>query len=288
MTPLKSFRVNHGLANSIDLRPVAVAVETTSEAYKIARDHLIEIDNKSVRDGVTLHVHLNMMGRVFEQTQGMLVCIAANRYTSGEALARVVVEGAINLMFMCLKGDAATVADYLGNWLDEHDRKLSTLEAHEQASEHAQHVVPMIRERRELITSYREFFVKLLDACNLDLQSCKGAWPQKLISRFEQLERKSDYFESYHRLSGSSHVGGEDAFLWLLSLSASVSEKRRIGDEARSYSIMMSRIAALMFVESAAACAASHGHAEEAGFLEMKAKLSESVAEIAMAAGVPV
>ena len=112
-------------------------------------------------------------------------------------------------------------------------------------------------------------------------------WPKSLFRRFSELGRETDYYESYHRLSGSSHINGEDTFAWLLSLKMSDDQKYELAREAAAYSIMMSRIASIIFIDSAIACCLSHDMKSDEQFTLLRSKLERSVADISSEAGVP-
>ncbi len=286
-TPLESFRTRYRLSETANLKTVAVAVESVCEANFIAYEFLGSIDNQTNREGFVLRTHLNILGRLFEQTQGMLLCIAGESYTSSESIARVVVEGSINLMYMASKGNESAIVSFLDAWLIEHGRKLEEWKSHMKGSAHESRVVPMITSRQELISSYKLLLDHIVSTCGIERNTHKGAWPKSLFKRFEALGRETDYYESYHRLSGSAHINGEDTFIWLLSSSMADNQKQALAKEAAAFSIMMSRIASIIFIDSAIACCMSHGMKSEEQFSSLRSKLESSVEEIARDAGVP-
>jgi len=98
MSHLQHFRKYYRLSPQADLSSVSIAIESTCEANDIAFNFIGNIENKINADGLAVHSHLNIIGRIFEQAQGMLVCIATRCPTSSEAIARVVIEGSVNLM----------------------------------------------------------------------------------------------------------------------------------------------------------------------------------------------
>jgi len=287
MTPLESFVTRYCLSEKADLKPVAVAVNAVCEANAIAYEFIGSIDNKTDKDGFVLRSQLNILGRLFEQSQGMLVCISTGAYTSAEAIARVVIEGAINLMYMTLKGDESTIVGFLDAWLIEHGRKLKEWKKHMGGTAHEKRVVPMIVNRQELIHRYKELLDNIVSICGINRKAYRDAWPKSIFKRFSELGREVDYYESYHRLSGSSHINGEDTFVWLLSTNLSDKQKYELAKEATAFSVMMSRIASIIFIDSAIACCISHGMKSDKRFSALKDKLVLSVQEIASDAGVP-
>jgi hypothetical protein len=75
--------------------------------------------------GFRIHSLLNLRGRTFEHAQAMLVAMATGSPASAEALARIVVESSVSVMYLAAKGDAGTIIRFFRTWLTEHDRKLT-------------------------------------------------------------------------------------------------------------------------------------------------------------------
>lgn len=287
MKHLQHFRKYYQLSPKADLSPVSISVESTCEANDIAFNFIGNIENKTNADGLAVHVHLNIIGRIFEQTQGMLVCIATRCPTSSEAIARVVIEGSVNLMYLSLKGNDSTLIGFFDSWLSEHRKKLVEWKQREVGHEHESYVIPMIDERLGLVSDYDEFLEQIILTCNITRKPHKEVWPKSLFERFSELGMENDYYTSYHRLSGSSHISGEDTLSWLLTLHAGEHAKHKVGKEAIAYSVMMSRIASLFFVDAALACCVAHGFESPERFNNIRKNLINSVSEIAEAAGVP-
>lgn len=287
MTPLESFRSRYKISSNANIDSVATAIESVCEANRIAYEYFGNIDSKTEKEGFVVRVHLNILGRLFEQSQGMLVCIATEAYTSAEAIARVVIEGSINLMYMAQEGTDSTLVGFLESWLVGHNRKLKKWENHMKGTVHEKRVLPLIKERQELITSYELILDHIVSICEINRKTPHDVWPKSLFQRFSRLGRESDYYESYHRLSGSSHINGEDTFTYLVSLSASDEIKLDLAREAAAYSIMMSRIASIIFIDSIITCCISHGMKPENTLFLLRAELEESVNKISKAAGVP-
>lgn len=198
MMSLESFKERYCLSSQANLDLVEVAVDAVCEANLIAYEFMGSIDNKTNKDGFVLQTHLNIFGRLFEQSQGMLVCIATEAYTSAEVIARVVIEGAINLMYMVLKGNESTIIGFLDAWLIEHGRKLKEWKSHMEGTVHEERVVPMISSRQELIANYSVLLDHIVETCGINRKPYRDAWPKSLFKRFSELGRETDYYESYH------------------------------------------------------------------------------------------
>ncbi|MDO8317730.1 MAG: DUF5677 domain-containing protein [Rhodoferax sp.] len=224
---------------------------------------------------------------MFEQTRGMLVCIATRCPTSSEAIARVVIEGSINLMYLSIKGNNSTLVGFFDSWVSEQRKKLTEWKQREIGHDHDSQIISMIDERLGLLSDYDAFLEQMVLACNITRKPHKEVWPKSLFERFSELGRENDYYTSYHRLSGSSHISGEDTLSWLLALNADEQAKHKIGKEAVAYSVMMSRIASLFFVDALHACCIAHGYESPEKFNNIKRTLIHSVGEIAGEAGVP-
>lgn len=286
MKYLEDFRHTFQLSSEADLSHVKVAVESIYEAYETGINFLGDIDNETNKEGFVIHSQINLIGRIFEQAQGMLVCIATGCPTSAEALARVVVEGSINLMYMAVKGDATTLVAFFDSWLSEHQRKLNEWKLKIIGSENESNIAPMIDTRMRLVEGLVSYLNRLVTACEIE-RANKTVWPKSLFERFKELRRETDYYESYHRLSGASHISGEDTLTWLITSQMPDEMKQKVSLEAVSFSIMMSRMASKFFVEAVAGCCMMHGFTSMHQFDELGKVLAESVLDIALEAGVP-
>lgn len=287
MSHLQHFRKYYRLSPQTDLSSVSISIESTCEANNIASNFIGNIENKTNADDLAVHAHLNIIGRIFEQTQGMLVCIATRCPTSSEAIARVVIEGSVNLMYLTIKGNNSTLIGFFDSWLSEHRKKLVEWRQREIGYEHESHVIPMIDERLGLLSDYDALLEQIILTCNITRKPHKEVWPKSLFERFSELGKENDYYTSYHRLSGSSHVSGEDTLSWLLALRADEQAKYKVSKEAVAYSVMMSRIASLFFVDAASACCIAHSFKSPEKFNSIRKNLIHSVSEIAGEAGVP-
>ncbi len=287
MKHLQNFRKKYQLSPKADLSSISVAVESLSEANNIAFEYLANIDPNDSKEGFVIQTHLNILGRIFEQSMGMLVCIATKCPTSSEAIARVVVEGSINLMYMASKGNESTLIGFIDSWLVEHKKKLEEWKVKIRDKVYESRVTPMIVERLELINMYEDFVNQIVDQCEISRKPPREVWPKSLFERFSELGRETDYYESYHRLSGSSHLSGEDTLIWTITLDASLEHKIEVAQEAFAYSTMMSRIAGTFFIDAASACCSAHGYSSPEVFEKIITDLVKTITEIADAAGVP-
>lgn len=286
MSYVSAFRRAFKIDHEADLRNVAVAVDSIYAADRIATSFLGDIDPINNSAGFRIHVLLNLLGRVFEHAQAMLVSLGTGSPASAEALGRIVVEGSVNIMYLATLGDSGTLIQFFRLWLVEHERKLAEWQQRVQAEEHATAVLAMIEERRQLVTSLQEFVSQNELECAIE-SSASAAWPKSLYKRFEALQRETDYYTSYHRLSGVSHMTGEDTLTWLMSLNVPHEMRQRLGKEAWGYSIMMTRISSTFYVDAVAACVISYGRSVNDDLLGCKHALERAVHEIAREAGVP-
>ena len=122
MAHLPAFRKFFRLDPKTDLRDISIAVEAIYQANEIAMSYLGEIDPQENSTGFRIHSLLNLLGRVFEHTQAMLVALATRSPASSEALARIVVEGSVNVSYLAAKGNAGTLIRFFRTWLREHER----------------------------------------------------------------------------------------------------------------------------------------------------------------------
>lgn len=287
MTHVPKFRKAFKIDPKADLREVAVAVNAIYRAEEIGFDFLKNLEPNDQGVGFRIHALINLLSRVFEHAQAMLVAIATGSPASAEALARIVVEGSVNIMYLATFGDSGTLLQFFRSWLSEHDRKLSEWRQKIQGEEFAGRVTAMIEARRQVVGTLEGYLKGVEDQCGIDKSAPGAEWPKSLFKRFESLGRETDYYESYHRLSGASHLTGEDTLTWLISLSMPAELSQRMGQEAWAYSIMMTRIASSFFVDAVAACVIVHGRMNNDDLQDCKRALGKAVKQIARAAGVP-
>lgn len=288
MTYVPKFRKTFKIDQKANLRDVSVAVDAIYKADKIATEYLGSMDPDDNDTGFRIYSLLNLLGRVFEHAQAMLVSIATGSPASAEALARIVVEGSINIMYLATLGDSAMLIRFFRSWLGEHDRKLSEWKIKIEGTESRKSVSGMIEARRQVIVALNNYLLQVETQCSIDTSASNAEWPKALFKRFEALGRETDYYESYHRLSGASHITGEDTIIWLMSLSMPSEIRHKLGKEAWAYSILMTRISSIFFVDAVAACVISYGRANNNDLLGSKKSLGEAVHKIAGAAGVPI
>lgn len=287
MKYVRKFRKAFKIDQKADLSEIVVAVDAIYTADEIVNEYLGNIDCKDSDTGLRIHTLLNLLGRVFEHAQAMLVSISTGSPASSEALARIVVEGSVNVMYLATLGDSSTLMLFFRTWLEEHDRKLSEWKQKIQGKEYATKVSAMIEERRQVVTTLGDYVNQIETQCSIDTSVAKPDWPKSLFKRFEALGRETDYYECYHRLSGASHITGEDTLTWLICLEMSNEQRHRMAAEAWAYSVMMTRIASTFFVEAVASCVISYGRLNNEDLRECTHALAEAVHGVARDAGVP-
>jgi hypothetical protein len=285
---VSEFRRQFRIDEAADLGDVSVAVESIYRAFEIASGHLKQIDPGADSSlGFRLHTLNNLLGRNLEHAQAMLVALATGSPASAEALARIVVEGSVNLTYLSKCNHSGTFIRFFRQWLQGHRSKLAAWKAEVEGNPHSSRVLPMIATRSELVDRFTDFVDDL--EMHLALKEAKDIpdWPTSLFTRFEALGRQGDYYTSYHRLSGASHITAEDTLAWLIALDFSDEKRHQLGIEAWAYSTMMTRIAATFFVDAAAACVIANGRTNNDDLLNCKRELSKAAVELSGKAGVP-
>ncbi len=286
--PISEFRKRFRIDARADLRDVSVAIESTYKAFTVASEYLEKIE-PGIDGSLGLRVHtlVNLLGRNFEHVQAMLVALATGSPASSEALARIVVEGSVNLTYLAIKGNSGTLILFFREWLQEHQKKLSAWKAEVTGKPHGSWVLPMIAERSQLVDGFVSYVDDVEKHLGLKGETDSSIWPKSLFARFEALRRQADYYTTYHRLSGASHITAEDTLNWLVSLEMPDEVKRRVGVEAWAYSTMMTRIAATFFVDAAAACLIANGRATNDDLKDCKLALARAAEDVSVQAGVP-
>jgi len=285
MAQIQNFRDAFKINQNADLQIIEVAVDSIYGADKIASEHLGEIEPINNQEGFRIYSFINLLGRIFEHSQAMLVAAATGSPAGAEALARVVVEGSVNLIYLATLGDVTALIKFYRSWTGEHDRKLTEWKQKVQAEKDPGKILAMIEERRKVVSAL-EGYIKQVEGWS-PLETEKAEWPKALFKRFEAIGRETDYFESYHRLSGASHLTGEDTLTWLISLNMPIEVRHKLGKEAWAYSIMMTRMASIFFVDAVAACVIAYGRRDNDDLKKYKCALGDAIHEIARQAGVP-
>jgi len=290
MKHISEFRKKKGLDKKLNLSTIQIALECAADANKLGYDYIANIDNKTEKDAFIVHTHLNLIARIYEQIEGMLTCIATESYSSAEALARVVQEASINLMYMAMNGDERTITAFMAKWHDEHIRKLNDWKKEIADKDYSDQVIPLIDGRISAIHNYSEYIELAKSNFSVNENEYNDLWWNSLFKRFDALGKASDYFSIYHRLSGSSHVTAEDTILHMMTLQLPLEARQLIAFEACSYSIMMSRIVINAFIDAVAFCCIRQNLTAEDSLNEfkyLKNKLGVAIQEISKDAGIP-
>ncbi len=290
MEYLSKFRKEHAIDKNADLNDIKIAVECIREAYEIAYLHLANLNTTTDEERFINFTHLNLIGRIYEQVEGMLSCIATKSPTSSEALGRIVIEGSINLMYMSKIGNEKTLIAFFSSWVSEHSRKLDEWKNTAKNKDYYESIEPMINTRISVVEIYQDFVQQGMDKFLVEVDDFKTLWPKSIFKRFEALGEEESYYENYHRLSGSSHITAEDTITFLISMNFDDEQKLSLAKEAWAYSIMMSRLSCLFFID-ALVFSCIHNKMDKNEKLERLMKLKNIIAksaqEISMAAGVP-
>lgn len=288
MKHLTAFRKKFKIDRSANISDVAVAVEAIQASNDITAEFLDNIEPNSNIVGFRIRSLSNLLGRTFEHAQAMLVAMATGSPASAEALARIVVESSVSVIYLAAKGDAGTIIRFFRTWLTEHDRKLTEWKQRVRTEESNADVLAMIEERRSVVRILDDFVNQLESECEIDASTPLSEWPRSLFHRFQAIGRETDYYESYHRLSGSSHMTGEDTLMWLFAMQLpDVASRRKLGEEAWAYSIMMTYIASLFFIDAGLTCCLAYGRDPSADIEAYRISLHRAVEGIASRAGVP-
>jgi hypothetical protein len=290
MNHLKKFRKFRGFDNKANLASVQTAVECTYEAVEIYQKFISRFQSLDDETNFMFNTHVNLIGRVQEHVEGMLVCLAAKSPTSSEALGRVVIEGSVNLMYMAYRGDEKTVMAFFLSWLNEHDRKLGEWQGKLSGKEYEEIATYRIEGRRELVKTFRDFVSHGSDKFGVDENKLHEYWPKPLFKRFESLDMVESYYENYHRLSGSSHISAEDTIYWLITLGATIEQKIALAEEAVAYSTMMARFSCGFFIDAIAYSCLQFAFDDQESInklYELKATMQKNALELEKEAGVP-
>lgn len=245
------FCADHNLDPSGDYSSIVVPLTAITECHDLASRTLTEAIGDSPKQNVLNIAYGNIVGRLHEHAEGMLVCIATNAYASAEVLARVVLEGSVNLSFQVKHELEAPLIAYFKTWLSSHRQTLTKWKKHETELGDPDGTNRIIEARLEWLDELGAFLNSLITELSLDDGSSPHAWPGKIFERFKDVGEKGTYFTSYHRLSSASHVLAEDTLLYLQGFAqsdAKILQELRV--MAINYSVMMTYIATISLTQA--------------------------------------
>jgi Family of unknown function (DUF5677) len=251
MNLLRQFCADHNLDPSGDYSSIVVPLSAITECHDLASRTLSEAIGDSPKQNVLNIAYGNIVGRLHEQAEGMLICIATNSYASAEVLARVVLEGSVNLSFQVKHELEAPLIAYFKRWLSSHRQTLIEWKKHETELGDPDGSKRIVEARLEWLDELEAFLDSIIEELSLDDGSSPHAWPRKIFKRFEDVGEKGTYFTSYHRLSSASHVLAEDTLLYLQGFARSDAKVlQELGVMAINYSVMMTYIATISLTKA--------------------------------------
>ena len=131
MSYLSKFRDTHFLRSDANLACIHVEVNALYECNALVQAALKSATGRGAKQRFLNEAYKNLTARIYEQADGMLVCIAAQLGPSAEALARVVIESSVNLIYLSMHGLEAPLLGYFECWLNGHNRTLTEWKEHE-------------------------------------------------------------------------------------------------------------------------------------------------------------
>ena len=251
MDLVSQFCTSHSLDPNGDYSNIVVPLRAATECHDLASSILSKAINNSPRENVISIAYGNIVARIHEHSEAMLVCIATNSFASAEVLARVVVESSINLSYQAKHGLEAPLIAYFKRWLSSHAQTLKNWKEHEKDMGDPDDTAKIVEARIQWLEELRAFLDSLIEELGLDEGNSPNAWPREIFKRFEGVGKKGAYYTSYHRLSSASHVLAEDTLLYLKAFSQSdVKVLQELGEMAIHYSVMMTYIATIFMVQA--------------------------------------
>ncbi len=250
-----NFRERHSLAASADLSNLIPLIDAVGDVHKHTSNWLGEVDNPDPREMFVIRCYLNLIGRIEEQTSGMIVCLATKAWTSAEALARVVLESSVNLMHMAAHGGEQPILGFIDAWLTDHEKRLAQWRKLADADVPGE--VDRIDQRIEFARSSRKKVNYMESKLGLrKSEKPQAAWPSSVIDRFKSVDMEFDYRSTYHRLSSATHMLAEDTFNWLALIYTDAPDHLReaAAAEARAYSLMVCQFSLLTTMKCMMAC----------------------------------
>jgi hypothetical protein len=295
---IDEFWARHGITDPRGATLAEPAIPVLENAHEVFATAFDQAPLPKPTSGIALRALENLSDRIYEQAAGMLVCLGTGSAAAAETIARTVMEGAFNLLYIVSENHEARLFAYFHQFLREHDRKLEDwhqLEAaHGQRSPGRNIILAGIEEQRSAHRSMSEFVKSLGEGLGfLQLEELSKHWPSSLYKRCEQIDLSGQYLTSYHRLSASSHINAEETIRWLMGFyfdarNGNSDISKRLAIETVSNSAMMTRIAVLHYIRaSAATCLALNSPFDLAPIKRAYSDLESSIEAIAEDAGCP-
>ena len=275
--------------------PAIIALENARPVFISAFD---KAPLPKETSGMILRSMENFSDRLYEQAVGMLVCLGTGSAAAAETIARTVIEGSFNLLFIVSQDHEARLFAFFNQYLQEHDRKLrewQQLESAKPQSAGRDVVLNAIADRASVHKHLGKFVTDLATGLGFKhLTALSQHWPSSLYKRCEQIQKHGAYLTSYHRLSASSHISAEETIRWLIGyyLAATGPDpdiQKKLSAETVSYSAMMCRIAIMHYIEAnVMTCRALDASFDAVSLQKTISQLSKSIDDIASSAGAPV
>ena len=278
------------------VRLAGPAIHAFRETKSVLHESLREIGVLEGTDGVILHTLQNLLGRIEEQTEGMLVCMSTGCGAAAETVARTVVETSINFIYILKGHRAKRIFSFFRIYLREHGKRLdewSAFVAAQHSGEAARTIQEIISSRREGLDALRGFAEQIAVECGFPDEPASYDWNKKLFERFKATGHSESYWTVYHRLSAATHGNAEDTIRWLLGICYRLIQQDegpllKLAEETVNYSAMMVRIAVRYYIEASIdLCVIYDLWAASKRLREISDEIGRAGLDLSVEAGVP-
>jgi hypothetical protein len=294
----EAFWAHHGVSDSRGAALAEPAIAALESAHVVFATAFDQAPLPKPTSGIVLRALENLSDRIYEQAAGMLVCLGTGSAAAGETIARTVIEGAFNLLYIVSENHEIRLFAFFHQFLKEHERKLDDWQRVEATGRgrcaERNTVLVGIEQQRSAHTHMSDFVKSLAEGLGfLQLEELSKHWPSSLYKRCEQIDLSGQYLTSYHRLSASSHINAEETIRWLMGFyfdgrDGNSNICKRLAIETVSYSAMMTRIAVLHYIRaSVATCRALNSPFDAAPIQRAYSDLESGIEAIAEDAGCP-
>lgn len=192
-----------------DLQVIELLMQTAegfSDGLAIAiRDELIAMEEP------TWGIVRAMILRCFEHAEAGFVCLAAESVSTSEVVSRVILESALNVLYILDQERVCRLYDYLAGYVAQERTELDKWQKLADAMP-AEELVIHEREivRKKNAVDQLEGIVHTF-ASAASLNGCPRPWP-RIIERFRVLGKDVDYRLLYAAMCSQAHNDAEDLF----------------------------------------------------------------------------
>ena len=206
------FVERHNIVETELLKRDRMAIYWIASTYFLVNKGYSEFSEEILNSKPLVGLLLHLLHRIYEHTEGSVVAFNTGFPASSETIARVVVEGSVNVMYI-LAGDRVNrLESYFRNYLETTEQRADKwLRARSQLKDDEANAHKSSANRRLEYNKEMEALINLWSS-QMDHFRSKSSlekWPS-VYNRFTSLGLETFYRTVYTRMCSQTHVDAED------------------------------------------------------------------------------